>query len=77
MRSLRPSLIALFLLAASALPAMAAQPATVPAAAADHQRVLDYWTAARIASAQPRDFVLTASGYQPAAGKPGSAAARP
>ena len=72
MRSLRPSLIALFLLAASALPTMAAQPATVTAAAADHQRVLDYWTAARIASAQPRDFVRTASGYQPAAGKPGS-----
>jgi hypothetical protein len=72
-RSLRPYLAALFLLSASALPVVAAQPSAASAARAEHDRIVAYWTPARLASAQARDFVRTSNGtYQPAAGKPGS-----
>jgi V8-like Glu-specific endopeptidase len=70
-RSLRPYLAALFLLGASALPVVAAQPSAANAARAEHDRIVAYWTPARIASAQARDFVRTVSGsYKPYA-RPG------
>ena len=54
------------------MPVVAAQPSAADAARAENQRVMNYWTAARIASAKPRDFVRTANGtYKPAAGRPG------
>ena len=76
MRPLRPALVALFLLAASALPVVAAQPSGADAQRAENQRVMNYWTPARIAAAQPRDFVKTSNGtFQPTAGKPGGGGA--
>lgn len=72
MRSFRPYVAALFLLSVSAVPVVAAQPLAADAARAENQRVMNYWTAARIASAKPRDFVRTANGtYSPTAGRPG------
>ena len=71
MRPLRPAFVALFLLGASALPVVAAQPSAADAARADHFRVASYWTPARIAAAQPRDFVRTPTGFAPAASRPG------
>ena len=76
MRSLRPYLAALFLLAASALPVVAAQPAAVSAQRAEHDRITAYWTPARMAAAAPRDFVRTGGQYVPAAGKPGGSGSR-
>ncbi|OFW54793.1 MAG: hypothetical protein A2146_07670 [Actinobacteria bacterium RBG_16_67_10] len=42
-------------------------------ARSEHQRIVDFWTHARVAQAQPRDFVFdpTTHQYRPAAGKPG------
>ena len=72
MRSFRPFVAAAFLLSIAAVPVVAAQPSAADAARAENQRVLNYWTAARIASAQPRDYMRTANGsYVPTAGKPG------
>ncbi len=39
-------------------------------AKAEHQRIIDYWTADRIKSAKPRDFVKQADGKVVPAGKP-------
>ncbi|NJD29050.1 MAG: hypothetical protein FIA92_12225, partial [Chloroflexi bacterium] len=42
-------------------------------ARSDHDRILAYWTADRIASAKPRDYVMTSSGkLVPAAMPPGT-----
>jgi hypothetical protein len=71
MRSLRPYVVGLFLLALSATPAFAAPSSAADAARAEHDRVARYWTPARLAAAQPRDFVRTSTGFQPYAGKPG------
>jgi hypothetical protein len=74
MRSSRSSVIALsaaaLLLIAGAIPALAASPAPAALARAEHNRIVSYWTAERLASAKPRDFVRTARGFEPAA-KPG------
>jgi len=55
----------LALLAATAGPAAAGNPK------AEHDRILKYWTAERLANAKPRDFVKTADGkFKPAARPP-------
>jgi V8-like Glu-specific endopeptidase len=41
--------------------------------AAEHQRIIDFWTVERVRRAVPRDFVLTPKGFRPAA-KPGGGA---
>ncbi len=71
MHSLRPILIGLFLLGLSATPALAAPPSATDAAGAEHDRIVSYWTPARMAAAQPRDYVRTSTGFKPYAGKPG------
>ena len=38
---------------------------------AEHDRIVAYWTPARVRSAVPRDFVRDGSGFHPAKGKPG------
>jgi hypothetical protein len=63
----RSVISALLLLALSALPTAAAPPSTPDAAKAEHQRVVKFWTAERMASAIPRDFVRAPDGLQPAA----------
>lgn len=70
MRSLRLYLAGLFLLGITATPALAAPSTAADAARAEHFRVAQYWTPARMASAQPRDFVRTPTGFVPRA-KPG------
>jgi len=67
MRHPRSALLAVLLLAICAGPASAARPAAADTARAEHQRTVAYWTADRLASATPRDFVRTASGFSPAA----------
>jgi hypothetical protein len=71
MRSLSPYVVGLFLLALSATPAFAASSSAADAARAEHDRIVRYWTPARLAAAQPRDFVRSSTGFQPYAGKPG------
>jgi hypothetical protein len=71
MRRFAPYSVALLLLGVCATPALAARPSAADAARAEHSRVASYWTADRIASAKPRDFVRTPGGYQPAARPPG------
>lgn len=66
MRHPRSALLAVLLLAICAGPASAARPAAADAARAEHQRIVAYWTADRLASATPRDFVRTGSGFSPA-----------
>lgn len=51
---------AITLLTVALAPAVAAKPNAETKAKAEHQRIVDYWTAERIAGAQPRDFVRTA-----------------
>jgi hypothetical protein len=70
MRSLRPYVVGLFLLALSATPAFAAPSSAADAARAEHDRVARYWTPARLAAAQPRDFVRTGTAFKPYA-RPG------
>jgi hypothetical protein len=69
-RSRAAILSALFvglMLPIAAAPALARDPAAVA-----HDRTLAYWTPARIAAAQPRDFVRNANGQlEPRKGKPG------
>jgi len=61
-------LTAIALLAISVAPAAAAQPNAAAKARAEHQRIVDYWTAERISGAQPRDFVRSPNGtFQPKA----------
>jgi hypothetical protein len=67
----RPAITAVVFLALSATPAFAAGQAPAAARQSEHDRIVSYWTTARQAAAQPRDFVRTHSGFQPAAGKPG------
>lgn len=55
--------VALLLLA---LP-MAAPVSARDTAKSEHQRIVEYWTAARLQSAIPRDFVKTAGTFQPKA----------
>ena len=71
MRPRVPALItALFLLAA--LPGTAGARGG-DALRSEHDRILAYWTPARIANAKPRDYVMTASGSLiPAAKPPGT-----
>jgi len=64
-------LTAIALLSIAVAPSAAAQPNAEARARAEHQQIVDYWTAERIAGAQPRDFVRTPGGtFQPKA-KPG------
>ena len=53
--------------------AQAAPSRTGAEAKAEHARIVEYWTPARMADATPRDFVKTDHGFVPAAkgGKPG------
>jgi hypothetical protein len=62
-------------LALAAIVVLAALPAAAPVAArdsarAEHDRITGYWTAARMQSAIPRDFVKVGGSFQPKA-KPG------
>lgn len=65
-------------LAAFASPALArsdaagAAKAAVTAAEAEHQRILDYWTPARMANATPRDITLPLGSKPRPTAKPGS-----
>jgi V8-like Glu-specific endopeptidase len=68
MRLRVPALMAaLFLLAA--LPGTAGARGG-DAARSEHDRILAYWTPARIASAKPRDYVMTPAGHLVPAAKP-------
>ncbi len=70
MRLRVPALMAALLLLA-ALPGTAG--ANAGAVQSEHDRILAYWTPARIASAKPRDYVMTSSGKLiPAAKPPGT-----
>ena len=78
MRVTRPALVALLLLALTAAPAAATRPSADAAARAEHDRVVRFWTPERMASATPRDFVRTPTGFVPASnhrGKPGGGSA--
>ena len=57
MRKLRLVLVALATMAAMVYAGSAATPAT-PTAPSEHQRIIDFWTPARVAQAIPRDFVF-------------------
>jgi len=67
-------LTVLALLPLAAGPVAAGSPAggSQNAARAEHQRIVRYWTAGRIASAKPRDFARTAGGKFVPRAKPGS-----
>ncbi len=62
-------LTVLALLPLAAAPVAAGDPSA--AAKAEHQRIINYWTAERIASAKPRDFVRTNEGKFVPKAKPG------
>jgi hypothetical protein len=66
----RALVAALLLVLLAALPA-AASPAVDPVRV-ERERVLRYWTAERMASAIPRDFVRIPGGFAPAAKPPGT-----
>lgn len=62
-------------IALAAILVLVALPMAGPVAAkgpakAEHDRIVDYWTPARMASAVPRDFVKSGNGFQPKA-RPG------
>jgi hypothetical protein len=62
-------------LALGAILVLAALPMAAPVAAkdpakAEHDRIVAYWTPARMASAIPRDFVKAGGKFVPTAGKP-------
>ena len=65
------------LLSIAASPVVAASPNAAAKAKAEHQRIVSYWTAERIAGATSRDFVRSADGsfklakQKPEKGKPG------
>lgn len=69
MRPRVPALIAALLFLA-ALPAAAGAAGGRADLRSNHERVLAYWTAERIASAKPRDYVMTPSGQLVPAAKP-------
>ena len=66
MRLTRSTVISFVLLAMAAAPVAAAPPSAAAAARAEHQRVVGYWTAERVASAKPRDFVRSGTDFVPA-----------
>jgi V8-like Glu-specific endopeptidase len=68
----RPTFLALVLLVVMAAPVGAARPSAAALARAEQDRIVRYWTPERMAAAQPRDFVLTGSGFVPAAKPPGT-----
>jgi len=71
MRQPRSALLGVLLLAVAAAPVSAAPPTAADVARAEHQRIVAYWTADRLATAKPRDFTRTGAGFVPAAnGKP-------
>src|SRR5687768_18311327 len=70
MRLTGPTLAAVVLLTLGSAPVLAVGSRSADAAKAEHQRIVDYWTAERMASAKPRDFVRTARGFEPAAKPP-------
>jgi hypothetical protein len=59
----------LVLLPLAAAPVAAGDPSAT--AKAEHQRIINYWTAERIANAKPRDFVRTDAGKFVPKAKPG------
>ena len=71
------ALVAFAIIASTMAAGSAAKPVDPGSAAAEHQRIVDFWTNERVAKAIPRDFVKTGPGqYAPAAkpdnpGKPG------
>lgn len=71
MRRRSAAAIAAILLLA-ALPAAAAPVLAGESASARHDRIVGYWTSARMQSATPRDFVRTASGQFKPLAKPGT-----
>lgn len=60
------------LLALAVAPASAGNPNAEDKARAEHERIVKYWTAERIASAKPRDFVRTANGTLQPKARPGT-----
>jgi hypothetical protein len=72
MRLARATVIVAILLALAAAPVAAARPSTDSAARAEHDRIVRYWTPARLASAQPRDFLWNGTRFVPAAKPPGT-----
>jgi len=58
MRKLRLVLVAFATMAAMVYAGSAATPAGSQAPASEHQRIIDFWTPARVAQAVPRDFVF-------------------
>jgi V8-like Glu-specific endopeptidase len=71
MSRLRNLVVASLLLLLAATPAAANQ-SNADAARAERERVFKYWTAERMATAIPRDFVKTDRGFVPAAKPPGA-----
>ena len=71
MPRIRNLLVAGLLLLLAATPAAASQ-SNADAARAERERVFKYWTAERMATAIPRDFVRTDKGFVPAARPPGA-----
>ena len=69
MRLTGPTLAAVVLFTLGSAPVLATGSRS-DSARAEHQRIVDYWTAERMASAKPRDFVRTARGFEPAAKPP-------
>jgi len=63
-------LTVLALLPLAAAPVAAGDPGAK--AKAEHQRIINYWTAERLANAKPRDFVRTSGGKFVPKAKPGS-----
>ncbi len=64
-------------LALVSLPLLTA-PGGKSAAAAEHQRIIDFWTPERVAQAVPRDFVRNVDGtFSPAKGGPGGSRGKP
>jgi hypothetical protein len=63
MRSRLPAIVAVALLVALSIPAVVSAGSAKSAAQAEHERIIAYWTPARIAAAQPRDFVKTVVGF--------------
>lgn len=71
------ALVAFAIITSTFAAGSAAKPVDPGSAAAEHQRIIDFWTNERVAQAIPRDFVKTGPGrYEPVAkpdkpGKPG------
>ena len=70
MRLTGPALAAVVLFTLGSAPVLAAGARSTDAAKAEHQRIVNFWTAERMAAAKPRDFVRDANGFKPAAKPP-------